>query len=159
MTTKLLLSTAAEGGGAGTIEVAVGEAGMRLDRWFKRHFPQVTHGRLQKWLRTGQVRVDGGRAKAGTRLEAGQRMRVPPSSRRWRAALPESRTRPARISPRMTDSVNFFEPTVTSFPEADGSTATAENAAMKNERVIPHGPPVNLIRPTRPWHRAGSAGR
>ncbi len=64
--------------GVQTIDVATGEVGLRLDRWFKRHFPGVTHVRLQKWLRTGQVRVDGRRAKAGARLEAGQRIRVPP---------------------------------------------------------------------------------
>jgi len=38
----------------------------------------LTHGRLEKLLRTGQVRVDGARAKANTRLEAGQTIRVPP---------------------------------------------------------------------------------
>lgn len=59
-------------------EVAGDEVGLRLDRWFKRRFPDVTHGRLQKWLRTGQVRVDGARAKTGSRLEAGQTIRVPP---------------------------------------------------------------------------------
>lgn len=58
--------------------VAGDEAGLRLDRWFKRHFPSLGHGRLEKLLRTGQVRVDGGRAKAGQRLEAGQSIRVPP---------------------------------------------------------------------------------
>lgn len=58
--------------------VADGEADLRLDRWFKRHFPWVGHGKLEKLLRTGQVRVDGGRAKASTRLEAGQAVRVPP---------------------------------------------------------------------------------
>ena len=51
---------------------------MRLDRWFRTHYAQVPHGRLEKLLRTGQVRVDGARAKANTRLEAGQSIRVPP---------------------------------------------------------------------------------
>lgn len=51
---------------------------MRLDRWFRSHYAQVPHGRLEKLLRTGQVRVDGARAKANTRLEAGQSIRVPP---------------------------------------------------------------------------------
>jgi 23S rRNA pseudouridine955/2504/2580 synthase len=51
---------------------------MRLDRWFKTHYAALTHGRLEKLLRTGQVRVDGGRAKAATRLQAGQTVRVPP---------------------------------------------------------------------------------
>src|SRR5882672_1605902 len=53
-------------------------AGARLDRWFKRHFPSLSHGHLEKLLRTGQVRVDGKRAKAGDRLEAGQAIRIPP---------------------------------------------------------------------------------
>ena len=59
-------------------KVEEAEAGTRLDRWFQKRFPSVTHGRLQKLLRTGQVRVDGKRAKASLRLEAGQEIRVPP---------------------------------------------------------------------------------
>ncbi|MGE4221055.1 MAG: RluA family pseudouridine synthase [Alphaproteobacteria bacterium] len=58
--------------------VAQDEEGLRLDRWFRRHFPDLTHGRLQKLLRTGQVRVDGRRAESGTRLSAGQAIRIPP---------------------------------------------------------------------------------
>lgn len=51
---------------------------MRLDRWFKREFPTLGHGRLAKLLRTGQVRVDGRRVKAGERLKSGASIRVPP---------------------------------------------------------------------------------
>lgn len=58
--------------------VAPGEEGMRLDRWFAAHYPGLAYGRLQKLLRTGQVRVDGSRAKANTRIEPGQEIRVPP---------------------------------------------------------------------------------
>jgi 23S rRNA pseudouridine955/2504/2580 synthase len=58
--------------------VAAGEDGMRLDRWFKTHYAGLPHSRLEKLLRTGQVRVDGARAKSSTRLEAGQTVRVPP---------------------------------------------------------------------------------
>jgi 23S rRNA pseudouridine955/2504/2580 synthase len=61
-----------------TITVGPEEADIRLDRWFKRHFPELGHGRLEKLLRTGQVRVDGRRAQAGLRLAAGQLIRVPP---------------------------------------------------------------------------------
>lgn len=60
------------------VTVSAGEAGLRLDRWFRRHYPDVPHGRLQKLLRGGQVRVDGGRVQANTRLEEGQAIRVPP---------------------------------------------------------------------------------
>ena len=54
------------------------EEGQRLDRWFARHFPQVTHGRLERLLRTGQVRVDGARVKASHRVAGGETIRVPP---------------------------------------------------------------------------------
>lgn len=64
--------------GVVTIAVQDGEADLRLDRWFKRHFPDLGHSRLEKLLRTGQVRVDGRRARSNTRLESGQTVRVPP---------------------------------------------------------------------------------
>lgn len=54
------------------------ENAMRLDRWFKSHYPGLGFGALQKLLRSGQVRVDGGRAKSDTRLVTGQSVRVPP---------------------------------------------------------------------------------
>lgn len=60
------------------LTVAEDEAEMRLDRWFKAHYPALSHVQLQKLLRTGQVRVDGRRAEAATRIEAGQAIRVPP---------------------------------------------------------------------------------
>jgi 23S rRNA pseudouridine955/2504/2580 synthase len=58
--------------------VSTEDADQRLDRWFKRHFPTLGHGRLEKLLRTGQVRVDGKRVKASDRLETGQVIRIPP---------------------------------------------------------------------------------
>ncbi len=61
-----------------TDRVKAEDEGIRLDRWFKRHFPALGHGRLGKLLRTGQVRVEGGRAKAGLRLVEGQEIRIPP---------------------------------------------------------------------------------
>jgi 23S rRNA pseudouridine955/2504/2580 synthase len=54
------------------------ESDIRLDRWFRRHFPGVTQGAIQKLCRSGQVRVDGRRADAATRLASGQSIRVPP---------------------------------------------------------------------------------
>lgn len=71
--------------GVETREVEADEGGMRLDRWFKWHYAELPHSRLEKLLRTGQVRVDGGRVKASTRLAAGQMVRVPPLP----AAAPE----------------------------------------------------------------------
>ena len=58
--------------------VDTGEAEMRLDRWFKVHYPGLGFGHLQKLLRSGQIRIDGSRAKSDTRLQAGQTVRIPP---------------------------------------------------------------------------------
>ncbi|MEO1774213.1 MAG: RluA family pseudouridine synthase [Pseudomonadota bacterium] len=54
------------------------EAEQRLDRWFRRQFPQVTQGMLEKLCRRGEVRVDGGRVKPATRITPGQTVRIPP---------------------------------------------------------------------------------
>ncbi len=61
-------------------QFTVGEddEGVRLDRWFKRHLPQVGFGTVSRWARTGQLRVDGKRAKVDDRLAKGQVLRVPP---------------------------------------------------------------------------------
>jgi 23S rRNA pseudouridine955/2504/2580 synthase len=64
--------------GVQTVIVDTEEGDQRLDRWFRRRFPQLTHGRLEKMLRKGEVRVDGARATASTRVRPGQRVRVPP---------------------------------------------------------------------------------
>ena len=64
--------------GVSIVVVEPHEADQRLDRWFRHRFPDLGHGRLEKLLRTGQVRVDGRRAKAGLRLAAGQSVRIPP---------------------------------------------------------------------------------
>lgn len=54
------------------------EDGMRFDRWFKLHYPGLGFGQLQKLLRSGQIRLDGGRAKSDTRIKKGQLVRLPP---------------------------------------------------------------------------------
>ena len=52
--------------------------GIRLDRWFKRHMPDVSFNVVSRWARTGQLRLGGKRAVPGDRVEAGQEIRVPP---------------------------------------------------------------------------------
>ncbi len=61
-----------------TLTVAESEGESRLDRWLKRRFPQLTQGMVEKLCRTGQVRIDGARAKAATRVAPGMAVRVPP---------------------------------------------------------------------------------
>ncbi|MDP1576865.1 MAG: S4 domain-containing protein, partial [Cypionkella sp.] len=60
------------------ITVTENEGEQRLDRWFKKRFPQVTQGHVEKMCRTGQVRVDSARAKASDHISPGQTVRIPP---------------------------------------------------------------------------------
>ena len=83
------------GGGVQSLAVAAGDGDIRLDRWVKRHFPELTHGRLEKLLRTGQVRLDGKRAQASDRVQPGQTVRVPPLGN-----LPPPRSAPPASPPR-----------------------------------------------------------
>ncbi|WP_455478251.1 RluA family pseudouridine synthase [Bartonella sp. B10] len=69
-------------------KVEADESGMRLDRWFKVHYPRLEFGYLQKFLRSGQIRVDGRRVKADTRIVMGQSIRVPPLSVNERENFP-----------------------------------------------------------------------
>jgi 23S rRNA pseudouridine955/2504/2580 synthase len=60
------------------LTVAGDEAEQRLDRWLRRRFPHVTQGRIEKLCRRGEIRIDGGRVRAASRLAPGQVVRVPP---------------------------------------------------------------------------------
>lgn len=64
--------------GVQTKIVGEDEGDQRLDRWMRKHFPLLTQGRVEKMCRKGELRVDGGRVKTATRLEAGQKVRIPP---------------------------------------------------------------------------------
>jgi len=78
------------------------EADIRLDRWFRRHYPHLTQGALQKLCRTGQVRVDGARATTASRLMPGQIVRVPPMQNVEKPApLPQLDERLARDIQKM----------------------------------------------------------
>lgn len=73
--------------------VAETDGDQRLDRWFRQKFPDLGHGRLEKLLRTGQVRVDGKRVKAGHRLSPGQVIRIPPLGPALQDAVPAKRSK------------------------------------------------------------------
>ena len=84
---------------------------MRLDRWFRQHAPALTAAHLNKIVRTGQVRVDGGRARISTRLAQGQAVRVPPLGLpEGLASVPERAARTADLDNRRTiESMILFE--------------------------------------------------
>ena len=92
--------------GVQTIEVGADDAGQRLDRWFRRLFPHVGQGRIEKMCRKGEIRLDGGRVKPSARVETGQIVRVPP--------LPDAGAEPPRpAKPLVSDAdTNLIQSTV-----------------------------------------------
>ncbi|WP_031553728.1 RluA family pseudouridine synthase [Parvularcula oceani] len=91
--------------GVRMIEVAAADDGMRLDRWFRQHFPQVKQGQLQRMLRKGQVRVDGDKVAANRRIAAGETVRVPPLE----AAVPKAAAQEAAADHDYVRSLVLYE--------------------------------------------------
>ena len=90
---------------ARTYTVSEDDDGIRLDRWFKRHLPDVSFNIVSRWARTGQLRIDGKRATPGDRLETGQTLRVPPPE-----AAPVQTARPVRqVVPLTPDEQAFVQ--------------------------------------------------
>lgn len=88
-----------------TFTVREDDDGIRLDRWFKRHMPDVSFNIVSRWARTGQLRLNGQRATPGDRIETGQTIRVPPPE-----AAPAKPVRPEkRIVPLTPDEQAFVQ--------------------------------------------------
>lgn len=64
--------------GVRQIEVADDREGQRLDNFLARHMRDLPKSALYRLIRTGQVRVNGGRARPDRKLQVGDVVRVPP---------------------------------------------------------------------------------
>ena len=65
--------------GARNFIVEPDDADIRLDRWFKRHLPDVSFNVVSRWARTGMLKLDGRKTDPGDRLVPGQTITVPPA--------------------------------------------------------------------------------
>lgn len=102
------------------------EPEQRLDRWFRKRFPHVSQGRIEKMCRKGEIRVDGGRAKASTRVAPGQVVRVPP--------LPEAETVPP------PDAAPMAPPE----PDAEAAGALRNAVLYRDDDIIVLNKPAGL---------------
>lgn len=75
--------------GVQNVTVSADDDGQRLDRWLKKRFPDIPFGLTQKLIRQGQLRIDGKRAKADTKLKEGQKIRLPPVREKVRGEKPK----------------------------------------------------------------------
>ncbi|MCY4305251.1 MAG: RluA family pseudouridine synthase [Aestuariivita sp.] len=60
------------------VKVTEEDEDQRLDRWLRQRSPSLVQSRIEKMCRKGELRIDGRRVKASTRLEIGQNIRIPP---------------------------------------------------------------------------------
>lgn len=65
-------------GGVTHVRIEADRAGQRLDNFLIGHLKGVPKSRIYRIIRSGEVRVNKGRAKQNTRLEAGDLVRIPP---------------------------------------------------------------------------------
>ncbi len=85
--------------GVQRITVDAEDGDQRLDRWLRRRFPHVPQSLVERLCRKGEIRVDGGRVRAATKLEPGQEVRLPPLPEAEAVASP----RESRISAADTE--------------------------------------------------------
>lgn len=71
-------------GGVQTVRVDTDRDGQRLDNFLATQLKGVPKAAIYRMIRTGQVRVNGGRAKPSSRLQSGDEVRVPPARTRER---------------------------------------------------------------------------
>lgn len=64
--------------GARTVLIPEDRDGQRLDNFLLTHLKGAPRSLVYKLVRSGQVRVNGGRVKADRRLEGGDQVRIPP---------------------------------------------------------------------------------
>lgn len=83
--------------------VGADDDGIRLDRWFQRHLPDIGFNTVSRWARTGQLRVDGARAAPGDRVTEGQSIRVPPAEPKAIETV-----KPKRVRPELSDDQAAF---------------------------------------------------
>lgn len=88
------------------VDVDEGRAGQRLDNFLAARLKGVPKSAIYRILRTGQVRVNKGRAKPGYKLQAGDEVRIPPISVQDRETLNEGDAR--RIG-RVVESAVLYE--------------------------------------------------
>jgi 23S rRNA pseudouridine955/2504/2580 synthase len=64
------------------VRVDADRAGQRLDNFLSARLKGVPKSAVYRMIRTGQVRINGGRCKAATRLDEGDEVRIPPAHTR-----------------------------------------------------------------------------
>lgn len=84
------MSTSDNHSGVRMVRVDADRQGQRVDNFLASLLKGVPRAAVYRMIRTGQVRVNGGRCKPATRLEEGDEVRVPPAQTRRQQDAPVS---------------------------------------------------------------------
>lgn len=85
------------------VEVDADSAGQRLDNFLIRHLKGVPKTHVYRIIRSGEVRINKGRASADTRVETGDQVRLPPVRISDKVAEKAERPAPAREFPLLLE--------------------------------------------------------
>ena len=136
------------GGGVRLVRVDPERAGQRLDNYLLGQFKGAPRSLVYRVLRTGQVRVNGKRAKPDQRLEAGDEVRLPPV----RLAAPDAEREagpPKAQLERMAASVLFEDDWLLAVDKPSGIAAHGGSGvsfgAIELLRALRPGQPLELV--------------
>ncbi len=88
------------------------DAGLRLDKWLRNNFSNVTQSFIEKQLRTGKIKVNGEKVKASLRVDKGDEITViesfvSPLKEQSRAG--QSRVSDRRLAFKIKDSILYID--------------------------------------------------
>ena len=129
------------------VTIGPDDDGIRLDRWFKRHYPALTHGLLEKLLRKGEIRLGGRRAKAADRVSVGDSLRLPPQVIHA-PAVEKPAPAPVRTSRKLEDQILYMDKHVIVLNKPAG-LATQGGSGLK-EHLDGMLDQIRFEKPTRP---------
>lgn len=95
--------------GVQNLTVLADEAGMRIDRFLEARFPSLSFSHIQRMARKGELRVNSKRVETKDRLEAGQKVRVPPLSLEPKAPKRETLSEKDRETRDFLASITIYE--------------------------------------------------
>jgi 23S rRNA pseudouridine955/2504/2580 synthase len=101
------------------VRVADDRAGQRLDNFLLGQLKGAPRALVYKLVRSGQVRVNGGRAKAERKLDAGDEVRIPPV----RLQMPDEEGKsppPKGLLAALADSIVFEDPRLLAISKPSG---------------------------------------
>ncbi|QQR69294.1 MAG: RluA family pseudouridine synthase [Alphaproteobacteria bacterium] len=132
------------------LTVTEDETGVRLDRWLKRHVPELTQIWLLRLLREGQIRVDSRRVKSGERLQAGQIVRLPPflSDESSSVADKARMSLPPRLAQDLRERILFQDDDLLALNKPAGLAVqggTGQTTSLDRVMAALLGQPVHLV--------------